>query len=92
MNEHMIDDLAALLRNTAARAGRRGMRVSYEWLRGVLDDDDRMTRQVLLRAGFTPPRATEWSVGGGGAALSHFTYPATLEDAMTDILEDYDAA
>ncbi len=90
MSEALVNDLATTLRNAANRSRGRGMRVSFEWLCDTLDGDETLTRQVLMRAGFTPPMATEWAYGKGCARLADHCYPELLADHLTDILDDHD--
>lgn len=85
----MISELANLLRNIATKAGSRGMRISFEWVRDILDGDESLARRVLIAAGFTPPTSTEWNFGRGGSRLEQYAYPEGLADRLTEILDDY---
>ncbi|WP_417676731.1 hypothetical protein [Pseudodonghicola sp.] len=85
----MVRELADLIRNAASRAGGRGMRISFEWLCDVLDGDQRLTRCVLVAAGFQPPEATEWRTGRGDARLADHVYPELLADRLTESLDYY---
>ena len=88
-DDKMICEMGALLRNIATKARGRGMRIPFEWLRDILDGDERLTRRVLTAAGFTPPTSTEWSFGRGGARLEQYAYPEGLADRLTDVLDYY---
>jgi hypothetical protein len=91
-DDTMIREMADLLRNIATKARGRGMRISFEWLRDILDGDERLTRRVLTAAGFAPPTSTEWSYGRGEAHLAQHAYPEGLADRLTDILDDFEPA
>jgi hypothetical protein len=91
-DDTMIREMADLIRNIAPKARGRGMRIPFEWLRDILDGDERLTRRVLTAAGFMPPTSTEWTFGRGGARLEQYAYPEGLADRLTDILDDYEPA
>jgi hypothetical protein len=82
----MIHELAARLR----RVAERGVRLPFDWLKNILDDDEDLTRSVLTLAGFRPPESIEWYSGKGAKTLADVCYPTGLADDLTDILDDYD--
>lgn len=86
----MINALANKLRDEVNSTRGHGLRINFEWLMDVLDDDDALARQVLERAGFEPPAAEIWTSGRGGWDLDRVTYAPILADKLTDILDAYD--
>ncbi len=90
-DKSMIDALAHRLRDEVARTHGRGLRVSFEWLKDVLDDDATLTRNVLETAGFEPPAAEIWTTGRGEWNLNRLCYPPIFADKLTDVLDAYDS-
>ncbi|WP_288940995.1 hypothetical protein [uncultured Roseovarius sp.] len=86
----MVTDLAAALKRISNKTGPQGLRLSFEWLSDVLDDDEDLAERVLRAAGFEPPQATEWTTGAGGRTLASVTYTPILADELTDILDEHD--
>jgi hypothetical protein len=90
-DKNMIEALADRLREEVARTRGRGLRLSFEWLKDVLDDDANLTRKVLEKSGFQPPASEVWTTGRGEMNLSRVGFPPVLADKLTDILDAHDA-
>lgn len=91
-DDEMISEMVKEIRRIADRAGSGGMRIRFDWLCATLDADEELTRRVLERAGFAPPKSEEWSTGRGRARLADHGFPDLLADNLTDILDRYDPA
>ena len=87
----MVEQLAAILRSLVnTKAGKSGLRISFEWILDVLDGDELLTRRVLTAAGFTPPLSTEWFCGRGKKTINDVCYDRLLADNLTDVLDLFD--
>jgi len=87
-DDDLLQDLADEINATAQRAGRRGMRINFQFVCDALDGDGRLARAVLKRAGFKPCPEL-WATGMGNSEPETYTHMPSFSDRLTDILDDY---
>lgn len=87
----LVYEVSAILRGAMQRHKRYlisgGFRIDVGWLKRHLDDDDLLTRRVLLNSGFCLDKDGDWVHRGGAWKLENVVDMVALGDLIADLVD-----
>jgi len=85
-NTRMMEEMVSKVTSLTRRAGRRGLRIDFEWLADAIGE--RLARAVLRRAGFSR-LPEQWAIAGGARNVDEYVFPDAFAAKLEDIVDYY---